>query len=54
MARRTDHVTPFYPQNLVLKLVDQRRSFSRYNSLADKRPRSLFCFRGGEERKRWK
>jgi hypothetical protein len=35
-------VTPLYPQKLALNFVDKWRLISRYSSLADKGPRSLF------------
>jgi hypothetical protein len=44
LSRRADHATPLYPRKLALNFVDKWRLLSRYISLADWGPRSLFCF----------
>jgi hypothetical protein len=44
--RRADRATPFYPQNSA-QLRRQRRSLSRYSSLADYRPQSSFLCSNG-------
>jgi hypothetical protein len=43
--RRADHATTFHPQKLALNFTKKWQSLSRYSSVEDKTPRSLFvCF----------